>query len=485
MLPKNSVTIGGRHLRDRRARLSVAVAYLVQGFCFAALLTQVGVPAGELRLLRRRALPGPARRPGRRRRRQRPGRPALHPFRQLAGPARGRPRRRPAITAVGLAAQALAAVPRPRLRRPHARRRRRHHEHAGRQRRTPLRPPRPNSFHAVWSVGAILGALATAGTSRLDWSIAASLAAVAVVGASSPSPPARAAAPRRGGRRRRHPAPRRRPVAPGHPRRRGDDAHVHRRLRRRPTGAPSSSTTPSPRAPAWPRSGLAAYQAMMLVGRTAGDRIVRRFGPVGVVSVGGVVGGAGLGLVAASQTRGHGHRRVRRRGHRPVPGRPAVLLRRGPPRPGRHGRRDRPRQPVQLRRLRGRRRASSARWRRARRSALAFVVPAVLAAGIVALAPAFRTTPRRRPPRYRHPPPADPARRQLTLTLTRGLTCPWPVARGPWPWARGRGPVAVGPWPVGRGRGPWPWAVARGPWPWPVARGPWPVARGPWPNARR
>src|SRR5258705_7108088 len=33
----------GTDQRDRRARLAVAGAYLVQGFCFAALLTQVGV----------------------------------------------------------------------------------------------------------------------------------------------------------------------------------------------------------------------------------------------------------------------------------------------------------------------------------------------------------------------------------------------------------------------------------------------------------
>src|SRR5205085_5561419 len=34
--------------------------------------------------------------------------------------------------------------------------------------------------------------------------------------------------------------------------------------------------------------GLAAYQATLLLGRTAGDRVVNRFGPAGVVSVGGV-----------------------------------------------------------------------------------------------------------------------------------------------------------------------------------------------------
>jgi MFS family permease len=48
--------------------------------------------------------------------------------------------------------------------------------------------------------------------------------------------------------------------------------------------------------------GLAAYQATMLLGRTAGDRLVGRFSPTAVVSVGGVVGGLGLVLVAASGT---------------------------------------------------------------------------------------------------------------------------------------------------------------------------------------
>src|SRR5258705_2625990 len=45
MLPKHSHFLEGLAMdqRDRRARVAVAGAYLVQGFCFAALLTHVGV----------------------------------------------------------------------------------------------------------------------------------------------------------------------------------------------------------------------------------------------------------------------------------------------------------------------------------------------------------------------------------------------------------------------------------------------------------
>lgn len=48
--------------------------------------------------------------------------------------------------------------------------------------------------------------------------------------------------------------------------------------------------------------GLAAYQTTMLLGRTAGDRLVSRFSPAAAVAAGGVVGGLGLLLVAASGT---------------------------------------------------------------------------------------------------------------------------------------------------------------------------------------
>ena len=128
----------------------------------------------------------------------------------------------------------------------------------------------------------------------------------------------------------------------------------------------------------------------MLIGRTAGDLIVRRFGPVGVVSVGGVVGGLGLGLVAASQSAAMG-----------IAGFAVVGIGLSlvvPQSFSAAGRLDPAGTGVAIARVNlfnyvgfvvgagliGAV-AESASLR------LAFVVPAVLAAGIVALAPAFRT----------------------------------------------------------------------------------------------
>jgi MFS family permease len=51
-------------------------------------------------------------------------------------------------------------------------------------------------------------------------------------------------------------------------------------------------------APSVAALGLFAYQFFMVVGRSVNDRLVRRFGPVRVVRVGAVVGGAGLLVVA-------------------------------------------------------------------------------------------------------------------------------------------------------------------------------------------
>jgi MFS family permease len=128
----------------------------------------------------------------------------------------------------------------------------------------------------------------------------------------------------------------------------------------------------------------------MLIGRTAGDRIVRRFGPAGVVSVGGVVGGLGLGLVAAAPTPAVG-----------IAGFAVVGLGLSlvvPQSFSAAGRLDPAGTGVAIARVNlfnyvgfvvgagliGAV-AESASLR------LAFVVPAVLAAGIVALAPSFRT----------------------------------------------------------------------------------------------
>jgi MFS family permease len=46
--------------------------------------------------------------------------------------------------------------------------------------------------------------------------------------------------------------------------------------------------------------GLGAYLTCQLLGRTGADRLVRRFGPVRVVAVGGLVAAAGMAVVAAA-----------------------------------------------------------------------------------------------------------------------------------------------------------------------------------------
>lgn len=292
----------GAVMRDRRARLSVAMAYLVQGFCFAALLTQVGVlqekfgfSDGELSLVLL-AVPVVA------------GvgsvvaglltaRFGSSPVLRAGGPGVAL-----AITAVGLAGQAwqlylalafvglMLGVVDATMNMQGVSVERRY----GR--------PVLNSFHAVWSVGAILGALATAGTARLHWSIAASLASVAVVGAIV----ALTAGPWQL-RRAEEVADLPPGAATAIPWRPVILVGVAMMLMFIADSAVSNWSTvfldhAFSASTSIAALGLAAYQAMMLVGRTAGDLIVRRFGPVGVVSVGGVVGGAGLGLVAASTT---------------------------------------------------------------------------------------------------------------------------------------------------------------------------------------
>ncbi|MEV6926877.1 MFS transporter [Dactylosporangium sp. NPDC051485] len=161
-----------------------------------------------------------------------------------------------------------------------------------------------NSFHAAWSAGAILGALATSGTAHLGWSIAASLGTVAGLGVLL----SLAAGP--GQLRRTEEA-----IAEANP-----DAFAAS-IPWRPiilvgvamtlmfiadSAVSNWSSVFMEKALHTGTSvaalGLAAYQTTMLLGRTAGDRLVSRFSPTAVVSVGGVVGGLGLILVAASGT---------------------------------------------------------------------------------------------------------------------------------------------------------------------------------------
>ncbi len=156
-----------------------------------------------------------------------------------------------------------------------------------------------NSFHGVWSVGGILGALATVLAHSLDWSLAAGLALVAVAGVAV------------------------------------DASFGHRLLTRAEEGAHAPASGPAPAIPWRPivlvglavmimyiadsatsnwstkylqdtlhaaknvaPLGLAAYLACQLIGRIGADRQVNRFGPVLPVAVGGAVGAAGLTLVA-------------------------------------------------------------------------------------------------------------------------------------------------------------------------------------------
>jgi MFS family permease len=288
--------------RDRRARVAVAGAYLVQGFCFAALLTQVavlqkkfGFDDGELSLvllavpvvagigsvvaglLSARLGSSPVLRTG--------GLGVCLAI-TLAGLAAQRWQLLLALAFVGLTLGIVDATM--------------NMQGVGVERR--YGRPVLNSFHAVWSAGAILGALATSGTAHAGWSMTASLSAAAIAGAVL----ALAA-------------------GPGQLRRAEEAVEVEdsavAQIPWRPIilvgvammlmfiadsavsnwsavfieKALSASTSVA-------ALGLAAYQAMMLLGRTAGDRVVGRFGPAGVVSVGGVVGGLGLLLVAASRT---------------------------------------------------------------------------------------------------------------------------------------------------------------------------------------
>jgi MFS family permease len=292
--------------RDRRARVAVAGAYFVQGFCFAGLLTQVAslqkkfgfddtqlslvllavpvvagvgsVVAGLLsaRLGSSRVL--------------RAGGPGVCLAITLTGLAGRQWQLYLALAFVGLMLGLVDATM--------------NMQGVAVERR--YRRPVLNSFHAVWSAGAILGALATSGTAHLGWSIAVSLSTVAAAGVVLALL-----------------------AGPGQLRRAEEaavtldavEAAVEARIPWRPIiligtammlmyiadSAVSNwssvfieKTLDASTSVA--ALGLAAYQTTMLLGRTAGDRLVGRFSPTAVVSVGGVVGGLGLILVAAAGT---------------------------------------------------------------------------------------------------------------------------------------------------------------------------------------
>ena len=166
------------------------------------------------------------------------------------------------------------------------------------------------SCHAWWSIAGIVGSLVTAGTARLEWSLAASLGLVAVVGAvislasgpwllrsdgSTPSAASPAVAPEPGGAWKATKIPWRPLLLLGL-------AVMLVFIAESSTSnwsavflrdALDASRSVAP-------LGLAAYLAFQLAGRTVADRIVGRFGAVTTLAVGGLLAAAGFGIVAAA-----------------------------------------------------------------------------------------------------------------------------------------------------------------------------------------
>ncbi|WP_402463764.1 MFS transporter [Isoptericola aurantiacus] len=177
-----------------------------------------------------------------------------------------------------------------------------------------------NSFHGAWSVGGILGSLAAVLAHSLDWGLVAGLGLVAAVAVVVDL----VAAPLLPAGRAQDAVTAASGAGPG--------AH---------DGGASGvggegSATPVPWRPillvgtavaivyladsaasSWSTKyisdvlhsadnvaplGLAAYLGCQLLGRLAADGQVNRFGPVRPVAVGGIVGAAGLGLVAVAPT---------------------------------------------------------------------------------------------------------------------------------------------------------------------------------------
>ena len=288
--------------RDRQARVAVAAAYFVQGFCFAALLTHVselqkkfhfsdgalslvllavpvvagvgsvlaGILAGRLgsaAVLR-------------------VGGPAVCVAITLVGAASERAELYGALSLVGFTLGLVDATM--------------NMQGVAVERR--YGRPVLASFHGVWSAGGILGGLATAGTSKLDWGTFPSLGLVAVIGTAL----ALAAGPFELKR---------------HEETTGaiDLAAAEASIPWRPillvgtammlmyiadSATSNWSTVLLTDAMHASKSvaalGFVAYQTCMVLGRAAADRIVRRYGPTPAVATGAVIGGCGLLVVAAA-----------------------------------------------------------------------------------------------------------------------------------------------------------------------------------------
>ncbi len=289
--------------RNRRARAAVAVAYFVQGFCFAALLTHVsvlqkkfGFSDGELSLVLL-AVPvvagvgsvvagllagrfGSAVV-------LRGGGPLVCLAITGAGAAATRGELYVALAFVGLSLGLVDATM--------------NMQGVAVERR--YGRPVLASFHGVWSAGGIAGGLATAGTAALDWSTFASLGVVALVGAALS-------------------------VAAG-----PYELKKHEEMSERATAAEEAAIPWRPillvgtammlmyiadsatsnwstvflddvlhASTSVAALGLVVYQACMVLGRAGADRIVRRVGPGPAVATGAVIGGIGLLIVAVAPT---------------------------------------------------------------------------------------------------------------------------------------------------------------------------------------
>jgi MFS family permease len=287
--------------RDRRARIAVAVAYFVQGFCFAALLTHVsvlqstfGFSDGELSLVLL-AIPvvagvgsvlaglgagrfgsAPV---------LRIGGPAVCLAITLVGAAATRDQLYPALAFVGLTLGLVDAAM--------------NMQGVAVERR--YGRPVLASFHGVWSAGGIAGGLATFATESLDTSILVSLGLVAIVGLVL----ALAAGPYELKRPEEVASAENVDTAATIPWKPILLVGTAMMLMYVADSATSNWSTvlldKTLHAGAGVAAlGLVAYQTCMVLGRAAADRVVRAIGPAPAVAIGAGIGGVGLLIVAAA-----------------------------------------------------------------------------------------------------------------------------------------------------------------------------------------